>query len=98
VVRCGRLGNEGLVEVAFEALAQVGGKAVDIATQVEQRVLGRSSREGADGGPNRLRLRPSAPASPGFELLEIPLVEIHLQRSTHDPIGYAIMIAASTAP
>src|SRR5436309_8464273 len=48
-IRGRRLGNEGLVEVAMEVLAQVGGKPVDVATELEQRVLGRPTRERSDG-------------------------------------------------
>src|SRR5438876_2509973 len=44
-----RLGNESLVEMTIEALAQIRGKAVDVATELEQGVVGRPPRERSDG-------------------------------------------------
>ena len=76
-------------------LAQVGGKAVDVAAEREQRVLGRAPRERADGGADGLGLRPSALAGPGFQSLEILFLQVDLQRAGHDRSGYVIMIGAS---
>lgn len=82
-VRCPQLGNECLVEVAIEVPAQVVGKAIDVATELEQGIAGRAADERSNGNPDRVRLRPPALASPGVELLQIPLVEIYLQRPRH---------------
>jgi hypothetical protein len=36
--------------VAAEVFAQVGGKAVDVAAEIKQRVIGRATRQRPDGG------------------------------------------------
>jgi len=79
----------------MEIPAQVGRKPIDVATQFEQRVLGRAARERPDGDADRLGLGPPALAGPCLELLEIPLVKVDLQRSRHDLPSYRIMIQMS---
>src|SRR6266566_2745173 len=83
-IRCPRLGNERFVEIAVEVLAQIGGQPVDVAAELEQRVLGRPARERSDGGADGLRLGPSAFPGPCLEALEVTLVEVNLQRPHHD--------------
>src|SRR5438128_674344 len=90
-IRSRRLGNERLVEVAVEVLAQVGGQAVDVAAEVEQGVFRGLPRERAHGGANRLRLGPAARPGPAVEPLEIAVVEVDLQRAGHDQQLYRIM-------
>jgi hypothetical protein len=64
--------------VAIEISAQIGGQTVDIAAELEQRIVGGLPREGTDRGADRLRLCPASPARKGFEPLEIIVVEIDL--------------------
>jgi len=64
--------------------AQISGKAIDVAAEVEQGVLGRAARERADGNPDGLRFGPPAFTGPGVESIEVLLVEVHLQGSAHE--------------
>src|SRR5215813_11894709 len=95
-VRCRRLGNERLAQIAIEARAQIGGKAFDVTAEIEQRILGGAPRERANGHADRLRLGPPTLACPGLEPCEIVVVEVHLQRPAHDQLKYAIMMIMST--
>src|SRR5437867_13115503 len=83
-IRRPRLGNEGFVEITVEVLAQISGQPIDVAAELEQRVLGRPARERSDGGADGLRLGPSAFSGPCLEALEVMLVEVNLQRPHHD--------------
>ncbi len=65
-------------------LAQVGGKAVDVAAELEQRVLGWAPRERPDRGADGLGFGPSALACPGLQSLEILFLQVDLQRAGHD--------------
>jgi hypothetical protein len=40
--------------MTIEVLAQICGKAIDVATELEQGVVGRPPRERSDGDPDRL--------------------------------------------
>src|SRR5213593_2643311 len=91
-----RLGNERLAQIAIEARAQIGGKALDVAAEIEHRILGGAPRERAYGRADGLRLGPPALARPRFEPCEIVVVEVHLQRLGHDRSKYVIMMIMST--
>src|SRR3989442_3884813 len=95
-VRCRGLGNERLAQIAIEARAQIGGKAFDVAAEIEQRILGGPPGERANGSADRLRLGPPALARPGLESCEVVVVEVHLQRPGHDRLKYVIMMSVST--
>src|SRR4029077_20008180 len=79
-----RLGNEGLREIAIELLATVARQPVDQAARRQQGVCLRRPRQGAHRGPDCLGLRPSAALGPGFELLEIRLVQNDLKLSASE--------------
>src|SRR5262249_25338279 len=95
-VRCRRVGHERLTQIAVEARAQIGGKAFDVAAEIEHRILGGTPRERTYRRADRLRLGPPALARPRLEPCEIVVVEVHLQRLGHDRLGYAIMMILST--
>ena len=75
--------------------AQIRGKAIDVAAELEQGVLGRSARQRADGNADGLRFGPPAFTGPGVESIEILLVQVHLQRSAHALEVYILMTTKS---
>jgi hypothetical protein len=74
--------------VSVEALAEIGRQAVDIAAQLEQRIASRLAGQGANGGADSLRLRPTSFAREDFKAVEIVLVEVDLERLSHETVSY----------
>src|SRR5439155_8793604 len=78
------LRNERLLEVPVELLAAVWRESIDRPAQRQQGILAGRAGESTNGGPDRLRLRPSALARPCLQALEVSRVEVDLSGAVHD--------------